>query len=444
MKKINIKINVKKATILLCVATLLLFFALSMFNIGKDVVKKMGFNNSSEESEIGINCDWQLKYPFTAEDLSFGLKSKSMHGIFDFQNSSFIKITEKIKTAVNNCTSQKLPGYVNIVSVKRKIDDVLGWNISPMAEYNSVVKWDDGYLVSYVSEIDATPHIESVTSFDSFCRSNNIKFIYVQNPDKISKYLDAEINGVLDYVNKRSDALIEGMMNNGVDNYDLREEIVRDNLAHRELFFKTDHHWTLDAGLWATRKIAKELNSRYGYDFNYNLLSIENFDRKIYKDWFLGSSGKKMTLSVSEPEDISFLYPTFDTKLTYCIPSKGFEKMGDFNVSYDYDKIGEKDYYNENPYGAYAHGDCPLIHIINHLADNDVKILLVKDSNANAVTPFLALIIKETDVIDLRHFDGSLKSFILQHKPDVVILMHYGSAIRDIDYTKHDCFFDLR
>lgn len=441
------KFNAKYICIALCVGILYVFFFSAMANITRTAINIISPEKllSNSTPNLLAEYDWQGKYPFLEEDLSYEKNQTNPSMLnFDFKNTFPYKFMNKINTLVKSYTSEKIPYHMEIVSAKKKYDDIIGWNIALLTEYNSIVSLEDGYLVNYIPDIDTSPHINSVTNFDKFCKSKGIDFIYVQHPDKISKYIDTDINGVLDFANKRADSLIAGIEKNGVDYYDLREEVVADNLDHRKLFFKTDHHWKIETGLWAAQKITSHLKDIYGYDFDYEILSPDNFDKKVYHDFFLGSSGKKLTLSVSKPEDISFLYPKFETSLNYIIPDRNFDKTGDFSISYDESQIKNDDYYVDNPYGAYARGDFPLVHIKNHLVDNNTKVLVVKDSYANAVTPFFALVTENLDIIDLRYFVGSLKSYVSIHKPDIVVLMHQGKAIQPIDYAAHKSMFDLR
>jgi LmbE family N-acetylglucosaminyl deacetylase len=55
----------------------------------------------------------------------------------------------------------------------------------------------------------------------------------------------------------------------------------------------------------------------------------------------------------------------------------------------------------------------------------------------------LALAEKNIDAIDLRHFTGSVKKYIEESKPDLVIVM-YNVIGGDINYSTHKDKFDFR
>ncbi len=123
------------------------------------------------------------------------------------------------------------------------------------------------------------------------------------------------------------------------------------------------------------------------------------------------------------------MYPNFETEIHYVIPNLDIDEIGDFSIMYDMRRVERIDYYNENPYAAYNHGDRPYIHIENLCANNDAKILFVKDSFANCVAPFLALQCRYMDVVDLRHFTGSIENFVATTHPDIVIVLYRNGSL---------------
>jgi hypothetical protein len=147
--------------------------------------------------------------------------------------------------------------------------------------------------------------------------------------------------------------------------------------------------------------------------------------------------GKKLTLARADPEDFSLLYPQFATDYSLQIPSKGINREGSFDILYDLRQVAGRDYYRLNPYAAHLYGDNPLTVVRNNRAPNNKKILLVKDSFSLCVAPFLSAGIENLDLLDLRHFDGSIKSYVRENKPDIVIVIYYP---RDLQEDGADMF----
>ena len=117
---------------------------------------------------------------------------------------------------------------------------------------------------------------------------------------------------------------------------------------------------------------------------------------------------------------------------------------GSFDVLYNMDRVNEKDYMSLDPYSAYQYSDQALLRITNHLASNDLKVLWIKDSFSNVVTPFISQGIAQLDVIDLRYFTGSVQTYIEETEPDLVVAMYAPGSITPIDASAHTSHFDFR
>ena len=442
--------KIKKYAALFCLI-LMIFFCFSIFSqifIRNVIVERTDAAAStaervlqeeqgtgSAEKKIHTDIDWEAEYPFNSGNTDPGAETK--------KQLLTEKIISHIRELIGVYTTDHLPGYNQMIELDSALEKTVGWNIDVLSEYNPLVELEDGYFVSYVMPFDVSPNIEAVAELDAYCRNNGMDFLYVQTPGKISKYEDTEICNVLDFSNKLADDLLLGLEEYGTKTLDLRENVLEAGFRHRDLFFKTDHHWKPETGLWAAGCLAEELNQSLSYHLDTELLRSDGFRKTVYENWFLGSSGKKVTLAKAEPEDISLLYPTYDTDLTIRIPSLSLEKTGDFSVTYDMDCISEKDYMHKNPYGAYCYSDEALIQIINNGNTTGKNICLIKCSYANVVSPFLSLISSRLDIVDLRYFKGSLKAYLNANTPDIVIIMYSPEFIGDVEHITRMNPFDF-
>ena len=334
------------------------------------------------------------------------------------------RIYNFLKDRTIGYTTKKLTGYNRIIENSKRYEEFIKWNIAYISEYNPVVKLSDGYLTTFTQSRDITQNALSTVELANFCESLDIKFFYINLPTKICKSEDKDISGILDYSNQNADRLLTLLGNFGVKYYDLRKNLHNQGMNHHEAFFITDHHWKPESGLWAAREILKILRDDYKWPVNPEILNPENFERVIYRDWFLGSQGKKIKLVRTKPDDISLIYPKFETSFDYKIPTSEMNKTGDFTIIYSMESIQTRDYYNSNSYAAYDYADQPLINFTNLLTCCDKKLLIIHESFANCVVPFIALDIKNVAEIDLRHFTGSLRNYIISERPDLVIVMY--------------------
>ncbi len=338
------------------------------------------------------------------------------------------------------------PGYTGIVELGRRYDKLIGWDIVPMTA-QKVYTLPDGWMIYPSWEFDVHEYVEEIAAFADFCKSEGAHFLFVPNPPALDEQADADIIGRLDFSLQKNEAMIQGLHSRGVaalDLYPLMHREFPDTPYHR-LFFRTDHHWLPTTGFWAAGQIAKRLEKDYGMQMSEFPLRLENYRQKTYPSYFLGSQGKKKTTVFAEPDDFSLLYPEFPTWLHYEIPGLDVDTWGVFSVVYDMHELERKDFYGSNPYAAYNYADCSLIRIENFAPEAaDTKILMVKDSFANSMTPFLALGVKHTDVIDLRYFKGSVRRYIKETHPDVVLVMHTIELLKPIERDSHQDDYDFR
>ena len=412
------------------ICVIMIFMISSVCAVAKGISDKM--NLTEERTEIKI--DWEALYPFEAGNAEEETKREN---ILD-RIYSYVK--QNIKQKCDEYSSKKLIGYDTIVDTAKMYEEKLQWNITPYYEYNGVVKLRDGYLTSYTRSADITANAESTIELAEFCNQRGIKFFYANLPTKICVHEDINISGVLDFSNQNADRFLAMLNDAGVRNYDFRKLLHEDGMNHHEAFYVTDHHWKVETGLWAAGHILRILHDDYGYDVNPEVLNPDRFDYVIYPEWFLGSQGKKITLERTHPDDFTMIYPKFNTHIHYEIPSKEINISGDFTVTYDMQAVESKDYYLKNPYEAYDYGLKAVKKFDNTSASNNNKVLVLYDSFAICVTPFIALDIKHIEALNRMTFNGSIKRYIDTYNPDTVILILNSNEIGSLDFN----YFDLR
>lgn len=446
------KIHVKDIVVRFCIVILTCFMAIVMLRMFSRLVlvKKFDMDNaftrlvftgamSIGEVTEDASINWQEIYPFTEES--------TMVVEEQVKDDLLTRYSNKVKGIEENIApylEKWLPGYISLVQYAKHYEDLIGWNLSVYSDYNSVTELKDGYLTVFSPRTDVSRNVEAISSFKDFCVENGADFLYVQSPHKISKYSDTDISGILDFSNQNADEFLKGLAGKEIDYLDFRELIHAEGFNHHELFFRTDHHWKPETGLWAAGVLAEELNEKYGFAIDTSLLAEEQFDSVLYEKYFLGSRGRRVTLAKTEPDDISLLYPKYDTSLHFSVPSREINVSGDFSIMYDMSQLEKIDYYNLSPYAAYNYGNPPVVVTQNDNVKDGKHILFIKDSFVNAVAPFMALGAERVDQLDLRYFTGSVETYIKETQPDIVIVMYTPSAIEEIDWGSHESTFDFR
>lgn len=300
---------------------------------------------------------------------------------------------------------------------------------------NDTVRLDNGDLERLSNHFDWEDTADSLIKLSEYCRKLEIPFLCVFAPSKVCQYDTGLPLGVPDEVNPAANQVIERLENAEVSVLDLRRNLHEEGRSHEELFFHTDHHWNSEGAFWGYQKLTERLNADFGYEIDDTLRERENFCQKDFPEGFLGSYGKRTGKYFGGVDDISVILPDFEVSLRMEVPDRGIVREGDFSQALlDFSQITDAWYYDDShiPYAVYTGDDYNLMRIINENAENDKKLLLLKDSFVRPVASFLSLGIRQVEAIDLRIEPKiSVKEYLNAHKPDTVVFMCSIWALKD-------------
>ena len=300
---------------------------------------------------------------------------------------------------------------------------------------NDTVRLDNGDLERLSNHFDWEDTADSLIKLSEYCRKLEIPFLCVFAPSKVCQYDTGLPLGVPDEVNPAANQVIERLENAEVSVLDLRRNLHEEGRSHEELFFHTDHHWNSEGAFWGYQKLTERLNADFGYEIDDTLRERENFCQKDFPEGFLGSYGKRTGKYFGGVDDISVILPDFEVSLRMEVPDREIVREGDFSQALlDFSQITDAWYYDDShiPYAVYTGDDYNLMRIINENAENDKKLLLLKDSFVRPVASFLSLGIRQVEAIDLRIEPKiSVKEYLNAHKPDTVVFMCSIWALKD-------------
>lgn len=254
-----------------------------------------------------------------------------------------------------------------------------------------------------------------------------IPYLFITAPHKVWTE-DQLPAGVSSTVDEEADLFLSELEGSCVDVLDLREWF-KANGTSSDWFFRTDHHWTPQAAFAAFGVLAGVLEEDYGIAVDPALTDGENYQTTVYEDLFLGSQGKRVGTLYAGTDDFTVYSPLFETDLTYTT-SSGAVRSGSFDVSVCFpERIAEKDWFGGNPYTYYAGGDYALARVVNHQNGDGPKILLLRDSFACPLAPFLSLACSELVTVDLRYYEGDLLELVEAEQPDLVLTLYCASSL---------------
>lgn len=196
---------------------------------------------------------------------------------------------------------------------------------------------------------------------------------------------------------------------------DLKKTLASDD-AHR-FYYRNDHHWTSEGA-----KVAYE-----SFCLTAGLEPVQNLEASVINDHFLGTTYAKAALFSPIPDSISIYRPVEAPD-----PNESVEIIDDKGTLlrkgiYAWDQLESAD-----PYLVFMGENAGYLKLQTS-AGTGRSLLLIKDSYANAVIPFLTHHYETIHVIDLRYFAGDLMTIIKDERPiqDTLILYNFVTFSED-------------
>lgn len=289
--------------------------------------------------------------------------------------------------------------------------------ISGKKENNGVFLGEDGYLMEKFNkphDKDFKNRIDVINSFAENTANINKYFILVPNSVKILEDklpYSAPVDDEYFYMNKVKNGLDKNIK--FVDVYDIFWD-----KKDEYIYYKTDHHWTTKGAFYAYEKLAKSMGF-YPHEEDY--FNIENV-----ADNFYGSLYSKGGFRNIDSDDIKLYIPKKSENYTV----KYYEENNTSDSLYNMDNLNKKDKYT-----VFLNGNHPLLKINTNI-HNGKKLLIIKDSYANSLVPFLTGHFNEIYMIDLRYFEEDLSKFIKNNDIDDILILYNVKSFFEDDSIK--------
>lgn len=276
--------------------------------------------------------------------------------------------------------------------------------------------------------------IVNKTIFELFVKNTAHEEEYIEAVNKYAKYLDSDINlyaaliptqlefqepiyanmqdsqkETIDYIYNQFDSRIKT-----VDMYSKLQQH-----SSEYIYFRSDHHWT-------------PLGAYYGYTAFSEASGIAPADKsKFEKNTipnFLGYLYRQAAAPeiANEPDTIEWYNTDKDNQVE--LSMQGF-KNGEV-IPYTsplFDKT-------KASYNFFLSGDHPLAELVNPSAATDKTIVIIRDSYANAFTPWIINNYRTVVLVDPRTYKADFKEVVDEYQPDDVLIMNYIFTTTFEDY----------
>ena len=339
---------------------------------------------------------------------------------------------------------------ISISQIEEAYNDAIPWKTSyitfnggfqrlmGLRHVNERYLLDNGHLTYVISETDVEPYARNIAAFRDALEEMGIPFGHVNTLFKIDPEDKQLPVGVEDYSNENTDRFLKLLKETGVTTLDLRQKEKEQGLDHYSLYYVTDHHWKAETGFWAYIQVVQwleQLDSSFSVDPV--LTDPESYDYTVYEDIFCGSAARRVGPLYAGVDDLTLITPKYDTGMELAVPAKDIYRQGSYEETMlFYENLTWEDMMERSAYSVYTGSDHPLMTIKNHSGQQllDVrstpkKLLILKDSTALVLVPYLALSYDEICVIDLRYFQEDLLGYIREYRPDMVLTMYNPGAL---------------
>ena len=346
----------------------------------------------------------------------------TQQNIFDFIVSAVFHSEPEAVPALN---MQEIElEYVDSLQMKNDLIDINGalakiMNVQGYYSDMGMYITDERYIVSMSEQTSTDYEYDEIMAFKNYLDGQGIRLLYVNAPTKYTDdMLFSEEFGIESYSNRNADLLLQRIADGGVNTIDLRREMEEEGMIITNMFYRTDHHWTTRTGLWAARKIAEGLNQYCGYAIDTSIYDEENYSFKVWNDCWLGEQGRKLALSYVGLDDYEEIKPDFQTNFLF--------KYGEEYIPGTFDEFVNEALY-DTEINVYDAGSWHYSYFWRNAVNQDVeygKILFLGDSYAHVVEPFLALGVREINVLALRDFYGNLQEYIAAGGYDTIVICY--------------------
>ncbi len=318
-------------------------------------------------------------------------KAEDFGGYVDAIKWDYITVRDKpsFMDDIETYYADHLVGRELWVQAKNKMETLVG-----KQEINGVYTVDD-HMIQVFKEYDADDVQSSVDAMNLFAENHPELPCSIMLAPTAQEFFQNKMPGYNGYLSQKS--FIE-------DVYEQMEGFTTiDSLSfmseHKDdyLFYRTDHHWTSLGAYYAYCSAAKTLG--------YSPYSLNDFNIETVSSDFRGTLYSKTLDNGVTPDSIDYYHLKNNApKITMTVNTGTEERV--------YDSLYVRDYLDvKDKYSSFTGSNQPIIEIDTDI-ENGKKLLLVKDSYAHSLVPFLANHYEKITMVDMRYINGDLNYFI--------------------------------
>lgn len=211
-----------------------------------------------------------------------------------------------------------------------------------------------------------------------------------------------------------------------------RDDLERaDRNSFDDIYFHTDHHWTTNgAYVGAKTYLATQ---------NIQIAEQDTFEIQTASDSFYGTLYSKVAGlpgACADELELPQVLPGHliieaDGVPADALGADGEKTMPKLTGIYDLTKLGMKD-----KYAVYFGGNYGKITVKNPEAEGKGSLLIIKDSYANSMVPYLLDSYEQITMIDLRYYNESMPELVAEGWGEILVCYEMSNFIKDRNLFK--------
>lgn len=296
------------------------------------------------------------------------------------------------------------------VSLKTNMDLLIGKRDS-----NGVFKGKDSYLLEDIAQADENQLAKNLEAMKSFRKKYPGKSFYMLLVPNAANVLSDELPSFA-VTENQSEQFQEIQAQLGEDFTWVDVQKILKKHKDKFIYYHTDHHWTTLGAYYAYEELAKTMGldtskspelKPYAVtgDFNGTLSAVSGYESGFKEPIYIYSAEKVK----DNPEVV----------VNYVEEQKKTASL------YDSSKLKERD-----KYAVFLGGNYPIISI-KTAGESKERLLLIKDSYANCLIPFLLPYYREIIVIDPRYYSGDINKVMKENRIGSVLFLYNGNTFME-------------
>lgn len=175
------------------------------------------------------------------------------------------------------------------------------------------------------------------------------------------------------------------------------------------IYYRTDHHWTSLGAFYAYSAAAKALG--------YSALGYGSFNIETASSEFRGTLFSKTLDDSITPDEMTYFHPSSGEQKITMTCNSGSE-ISRYDSLYVREFLDQKD-----KYSSFTGSNVPIVDIKTGV-ENGKSLLVIKDSYAHSLVPFLANHYSRITMVDMRYINSDLNMFVDLDSYDQALFMY--------------------